>query len=81
MLAWIVQTRRRKPACSPGSDRDAEGICYPAGSSSPRDDIGALACLWPGPVIGLVILVMLLFAVYGRHLVDSPTIDGTSLGK
>jgi putative effector of murein hydrolase LrgA (UPF0299 family) len=35
----------------------------------------------PGPVIGLIILVMLLFAVERRHLVDTSTVDGTSLGK
>ena len=41
----------------------------------------ALVLPLPGPVIGLVILVMLLFAVERRHLVDTSTIDGTSLGK
>ena len=35
----------------------------------------------PGPVLGLVILVVLLFAVERRHLVDSATVDETSLGK
>jgi putative effector of murein hydrolase LrgA (UPF0299 family) len=41
----------------------------------------ALAVPMPGPVIGLVLLVMLLFAVERRHLVDSSTVDDTSLGK
>jgi holin-like protein len=40
-----------------------------------------LAVPMPGPVIGLVLLVMLLFAVERRHLVDSSTVDDTSLGK
>lgn len=35
----------------------------------------------PGPVLGLVLLVMLLFVVERRHLVASATIDETSLGK
>jgi holin-like protein len=35
----------------------------------------------PGPVLGLVLLVMLLFLVERRHLVASATIDETSLGK
>ena len=51
--------------------------CQLAGETIAR----ALALPLPGPVIGLVILVMLLFAVERRHLVDSSTIDGTSLGK
>jgi putative effector of murein hydrolase LrgA (UPF0299 family) len=41
----------------------------------------ALVLPLPGPVIGLIILVMLLFAVERRHLVDTSTVDGTSLGK
>jgi holin-like protein len=41
----------------------------------------ALALPLPGPVLGLVILVVLLFAVERRHLVDSSTVDETSLGK
>jgi holin-like protein len=35
----------------------------------------------PGPVIGLIILVILLFAVERSHLVDTSSVDGTSLGK
>jgi holin-like protein len=35
----------------------------------------------PGPVLGLVLLVVLLFVVERRHLVSSATIDETSLGK
>src|SRR5690349_13216148 len=35
----------------------------------------------PGPVLGLVLLVVLLFAVERRKLVSSSTIDETSLGK
>jgi putative effector of murein hydrolase LrgA (UPF0299 family) len=41
----------------------------------------ALAVPMPGPVIGLVMLLMLLFAVERRHLVDAATIDETTLGK
>ncbi|MGZ3341165.1 MAG: CidA/LrgA family protein [Reyranella sp.] len=41
----------------------------------------ALALPLPGPVIGLIMLVMLLFAVERRHLIDTSTVDGTSLGK
>jgi holin-like protein len=51
--------------------------CQLAGETITR----ALALALPGPVIGLVILVILLFAVERRHLVDSSTVDGTSLGK
>jgi putative effector of murein hydrolase LrgA (UPF0299 family) len=35
----------------------------------------------PGPVLGLVILVAILFAAERWRLVDSATIDETSLGK
>lgn len=35
----------------------------------------------PGPVLGLVILVVILFVVERWGLVDSATIDETSLGK
>jgi holin-like protein len=35
----------------------------------------------PGPVLGLVMLVALLFVVERRHLVGPSTIDDTSLGK
>jgi holin-like protein len=35
----------------------------------------------PGPVLGLVLLVMLLFLVERRHLVAPATVDETSLGK
>jgi holin-like protein len=35
----------------------------------------------PGPVLGLLILVAILFAVERWHLVDPATIDETSLGK
>ena len=51
--------------------------CQLAGETAAR----ALAVPMPGPVIGLVLLVMLLFAVERRHLVDSSTVDGTWLGK
>jgi holin-like protein len=51
--------------------------CQLAGETIAR----ALVLPLPGPVIGLVILVMLLFAVERRHLVDTSTVDGTSLGK
>ena len=51
--------------------------CQLAGETIAR----ALVLPLPGPVIGLVILVMLLFAVERRHLVDISTVDGTSLGK
>ena len=51
--------------------------CQLAGETIAR----ALALPLPGPVIGLIILVMLLFAVERRHLVDTSTVDGTSLGK
>jgi holin-like protein len=52
-------------------------VCQLAGEGITR----ALALPLPGPVLGLVILVMLLFAVERRHLVDSATVDETSLGK
>jgi holin-like protein len=51
--------------------------CQLAGETITR----ALALPLPGPVLGLILLVMLLFAVERRHLVDSSTIDETSLGK
>ena len=51
--------------------------CQLAGETMTR----ALGLPLPGPVLGLVILVMLLFAVERRHLVDSTTVDETSLGK
>jgi len=52
-------------------------VCQLAGEGITR----ALALPLPGPVLGLVILVMLLFAVERRHLVDSATVDDSSLGK
>jgi holin-like protein len=52
-------------------------VCQLAGEGITR----ALALPLPGPVLGLVILVMLLFAVERRHLVASATVDDTSLGK
>jgi putative effector of murein hydrolase LrgA (UPF0299 family) len=52
-------------------------VCQLAGETMTR----ALGLPLPGPVLGLVILVMLLFAVERRHLVDSTTVDETSLGK
>ena len=51
--------------------------CQLAGETITR----ALAVPMPGPVIGLVMLVLLLFAVERRHLVDSATVDDTWLGK
>jgi holin-like protein len=51
--------------------------CQLAGEAITR----GLALPLPGPVLGLVILVVLLFAVERRHLVDSATVDETSLGK
>jgi holin-like protein len=51
--------------------------CQLAGETMTR----ALGLPLPGPVLGLLILVMLLFAVERRHLVDSTTVDETSLGK
>jgi putative effector of murein hydrolase LrgA (UPF0299 family) len=51
--------------------------CQLAGETMTR----ALGLPLPGPVLGLVVLVMLLFAVERRHLVDSTTVDETSLGK
>jgi holin-like protein len=51
--------------------------CQLAGETMTR----ALGLPLPGPVFGLLILVMLLFAVERRHLVDSTTVDETSLGK
>ena len=52
-------------------------VCQLAGEGITR----ALVLPLPGPVLGLVILVVLLFAVERRHLVDSATVDGKSLGK
>ena len=52
-------------------------VCQLAGEGITR----ALVLPFPGPVLGLVILVVLLFAVERRHLVDSATVDETSLGK
>jgi holin-like protein len=51
--------------------------CQLAGETITR----ALAVPMPGPVIGLIMLVLLLFAVERRHLVDSATVDDTWLGK
>jgi putative effector of murein hydrolase LrgA (UPF0299 family) len=51
--------------------------CQLAGETLAR----AWALPMPGPVIGLVMLVMLLFVVERRHLVDAATVDDTSLGK
>jgi putative effector of murein hydrolase LrgA (UPF0299 family) len=51
--------------------------CQLAGETMTR----ALGLPLPGPVLGLLVLVMLLFAVERRHLVDSTTVDETSLGK
>lgn len=52
-------------------------VCQLAGEGITR----ALVLPLPGPVLGLVILVVLLFAVERRHLVSSATVDDTSLGK
>jgi holin-like protein len=52
-------------------------VCQLAGEGITR----ALALPLPGPVLGLVILVLLLFAVERRHLVSSTTVDDTALGK
>ena len=52
-------------------------VCQLAGEGITR----ALALPLPGPVLGLVILVVLLFAVERRHLVGSATVDDTALGK
>jgi holin-like protein len=41
----------------------------------------ALMLPLPGPVLGLVLLVMLLFLAERRHLVAPAAIDETSLGK
>jgi holin-like protein len=51
--------------------------CQLAGETIAR----ALVLPLPGPVIGLIILVILLFAVERSHLVDTSSVDGTSLGK
>ena len=52
-------------------------VCQLAGEGITR----ALVLPLPGPVLGLVILVVLLFAVERRHLVSSATVDDTALGK
>jgi len=52
-------------------------VCQLAGEGITR----GLVLPLPGPVLGLVILVVLLFAVERRHLVSSATVDDTSLGK
>ena len=52
-------------------------VCQLAGEGITR----ALVLPLPGPVLGLVILVVLLFAVERRHLVGSATVDDTALGK
>lgn len=51
--------------------------CQLAGETIAR----ALVLPLPGPVIGLIILVILLFAVERSHLVDTSSVDGTALGK
>ncbi len=51
--------------------------CQLAGETMAR----SLALPMPGPVIGLVILLLLLFAVERRHLVEAATVDETPLGK
>lgn len=51
--------------------------CQLAGEAVTR----ALALPMPGPVIGLVMLLLLLFAVERRHLVEAATVDETALGK
>jgi len=51
-------------------------VCQLAGEGITR----GLALPLPGPVLGLVILVLLLFAVERRHLVSSATVDDTALG-
>ena len=52
-------------------------VCQLAGEVVTR----ALMLPLPGPVLGLVLLVMLLFLVERQHLVTSAAIDETSLGK
>ena len=52
-------------------------VCQLAGEAITR----ALMLPLPGPVLGLVLLVMLLFLVERQHLVTSAAIDETSLGK
>ena len=51
--------------------------CQLAGEAMTR----ALVLPCRGRSFGLIVLVMLLFAVERRHLVDSTTVDETSLGK
>jgi len=52
-------------------------VCQLAGEVVTR----ALMLPLPGPVLGLVLLVMLLFLAERRHLVAPAAIDETSLGK
>jgi holin-like protein len=51
--------------------------CQLAGEAITR----SLAWPLPGPVLGLVILVAILFAIERWRLVESATIDETSLGR
>jgi holin-like protein len=51
--------------------------CQLAGEAITR----SLAWPLPGPVLGLVILVAILFAIERWRLVESATVDETSLGK
>jgi len=51
--------------------------CQLAGETIAR----ALVLPLPGPVIGLIILVILLFAVERSHLVGTSSVDETPLGK
>jgi putative effector of murein hydrolase LrgA (UPF0299 family) len=51
--------------------------CQLAGEALAR----AVALPMPGPVIGLVMLLVLLFAVERRHLVEAATVDDTALGR
>ena len=52
-------------------------VCQLVGEGITR----GLALPLPGPVLGLIILVLLLFAVERRHLVSSATVDDTALGR
>ena len=51
--------------------------CQLVGEAIPR----SLELPLPGPVLGLLIMVAILFAAERWRLVDSATIDETSLGK